>query len=74
VISGCTADASPSQSGMDSETFLKSHVGAVPCREGDSAENIFRKGAIAQLGERLNGIQEVGGSTPPGSTTVKSVT
>src|SRR5262249_4764991 len=24
-------------------------------------------GAIAQLGERLNGIQEVGGSTPPGS-------
>jgi hypothetical protein len=25
-------------------------------------------GAIAQLGERLNGIQEVGGSTPPGST------
>jgi len=22
-------------------------------------------GAIAQLGERLNGIQEVGGSTPP---------
>src|SRR5271167_1309501 len=27
-----------------------------------------RDGAIAQLGERLNGIQEVGGSTPPGST------
>ena len=27
------------------------------------------RGAIAQLGERLNGIQEVGGSTPPGSTT-----
>ena len=26
------------------------------------------KGAIAQLGERLNGIQEVGGSIPPGST------
>ncbi len=26
------------------------------------------EGAIAQLGERLNGIQEVGGSTPPGST------
>ena len=25
-------------------------------------------GAIAQLGERLNGIQEVGGSIPPGST------
>ena len=27
-----------------------------------------RQGAIAQLGERLNGIQEVGGSIPPGST------
>ena len=29
---------------------------------------IDQDGAIAQLGERLNGIQEVGGSTPPGST------
>jgi hypothetical protein len=28
----------------------------------------IRTGAIAQLGERLNGIQEVGGSIPPGST------
>src|SRR5215813_626961 len=28
-------------------------------------------GAIAQLGERLNGIQEVGGSTPPGSTSLR---
>jgi hypothetical protein len=28
------------------------------------------QGAIAQLGERLNGIQEVGGSTPPGSTSI----
>ena len=27
-----------------------------------------RFGAIAQLGERLNGIQEVGGSIPPSST------
>ena len=27
------------------------------------------KGAIAQLGERLHGMQEVGGSIPPGSTT-----
>jgi hypothetical protein len=25
-------------------------------------------GAIAQLGERLHGMQEVGGSSPPGST------
>ena len=27
-------------------------------------------GAIAQLGERLHGMQEVGGSIPPGSTTI----
>jgi hypothetical protein len=26
------------------------------------------RGAVAQLGERLNGIQEVGGSTPLSST------
>jgi hypothetical protein len=30
-------------------------------------------GAIAQLGERLNGIQEVGGSIPPGSTILLQV-
>ncbi len=29
----------------------------------------FTFGAIAQLGERLTGSQEVGGSSPPGSTT-----
>jgi hypothetical protein len=29
-------------------------------------------GAIAQLGERLHGMQEVGGSIPPGSTTLSS--
>ncbi len=28
-------------------------------------------GAIAQMGERLNGIQEVGGSIPPGSTNLQ---
>jgi hypothetical protein len=28
-------------------------------------------GAVAQLGERLNGIQEVGGSTPLGSTNLR---
>ena len=28
----------------------------------------FVIGAIAQLGERLHGMQEVGGSIPPGST------
>ena len=30
--------------------------------------NIYHSGAVAQLGERLNGIQEVGGSNPPSST------
>ena len=29
------------------------------------------KGAIAQLGERLHGMQEVGGSSPPSSTKIK---
>ena len=46
----------------------------------DSAKAMFRRGcpnaacdggAIAQLGERLNGIQEVGGSIPPGSTSLR---
>ena len=31
--------------------------------------HLFSGGAIAQLGERLHGMQEVGGSIPPGSTT-----
>ena len=30
----------------------------------------FTRGAVAQLGERLNGIQEVSGSIPLGSTTI----
>jgi hypothetical protein len=30
----------------------------------------FLDGAIAQLGERLRGTQEVGGSIPPGSTII----
>ena len=33
---------------------------------------VGRDGAIAQLGERLNGIQEVGGSIPPGSTSLRT--
>tara|TARA_B100000575_G_C23073798_1_gene618521 strand:+ start:87 stop:206 length:120 start_codon:yes stop_codon:yes gene_type:complete len=31
----------------------------------------FQEGAIAQLGERLDGIQDVGGSSPPSSTKFK---
>jgi hypothetical protein len=33
------------------------------------APRIFKNGAIAQLGERFNGIEEVVGSIPSGSTT-----
>jgi hypothetical protein len=43
-----------------------------PCSGGDAGGagvGIIRGGAIAQLGERLHGMQEVGGSSPPGSTT-----
>ena len=32
--------------------------------------NLESVGAIAQLGERLHGMQEVGGSIPPGSTNI----
>jgi hypothetical protein len=39
----------------------------VTSRTGTSRD-FSKKGAIAQLGERLNGIQEVRGSTPLGST------
>ena len=35
------------------------------CRKGLQFD---ARGAIAQLGERLHGMQEVGGSIPPGST------
>ena len=36
-----------------------------------SASLVDKFGAIAQLGERLRGTQEVGGSIPPGSTNIK---
>ena len=35
---------------------------------GGLSPEIAKNGAIAQLGERYNGIVEVGGSIPPGST------
>ena len=34
-------------------------------------EKIINSGPIAQLGARLNGIEKVGGSNPPGSTGLK---
>jgi hypothetical protein len=39
----------------------------------DPVLNSSLRGAVAQLGERLNGIQEVVGSTPIGSTKLPSV-
>ena len=42
--------------------------------DSETAPTISRfpaRGAIAQLGERLHGMQEVGGSIPPGSTTIR---
>jgi len=35
--------------------------------------NALLSGAIAQLGERLHGMQEVGGSIPPSSTAINSL-
>ena len=35
--------------------------------------DFVRRGAIAQLGERLHGMQEVGGSSPPGSTSLRLI-
>src|SRR4051812_4989003 len=50
-------------------------AGSVPAREGDPRTCTVRRGlpsaalgAIAQLGERLDRTQEVGGSSPPSST------
>lgn len=31
---------------------------------------VYRRGAVVQLGERMTGSHEVGGSTPPGSTKI----
>ena len=46
-----------------------------PRRAGGLVRRIRRLqqgyGAIAQLGERLHGMQEVGGSIPPGSTSLR---
>ena len=36
----------------------------------DSSVKLLRSGPVAQLGERLNGIQEVVGSIPIGSTEI----
>lgn len=48
-------------------------MSALSIRRGSLPARLHgRFGAIAQLVERLNGIQEVGGSIPPGSTSSAS--
>ena len=42
------------------------------CRCG-TCFRVMDNGAVAQLGERLNGIQEAGGSTPPSSTSFDGI-
>ena len=39
-------------------------------RIGSSLQRVIKSGAIAQLGERFNGIEEVVGSIPSGSTKI----
>jgi hypothetical protein len=43
-------------------------AGTARNKEIRSAKAGRKGGVIAQLGERFNGIEEVGGSIPPGST------
>ncbi len=47
------------------------YVTAANERRNAARDERDKSGAIAQLGERLLCKQEVGGSIPPGSTTVK---
>ena len=48
--------------------FLQDFCYDIPCAEADSVGQSGHHGGIAQLGERLNGIQEVSGSIPLIST------
>ena len=40
---------------------------------GEAPQSSRPRGAMAQLGERSHGMQEVGGSIPPSSTTIKMI-
>ena len=51
------------------DAFLqRSHKVSIYLLAVGALSTIAARGAIAQLGERLHGMQEVGGSIPPGST------
>ncbi len=43
------------------------------CFDKRKSKHLKLIGAIAQLGERLHGMQEVGGSIPPSSTTLNTL-
>ena len=58
---GCCGQPSSGQGAAGSLQFISSFG-------RDRGDTRVLRGAIAQLGERLNGIQEVRGSTPLGST------
>ena len=47
---------------------MLARVGYSGCKQPEMYQRHTQNGAIAQLGERLHGMQEVGGSIPPGST------
>ena len=51
---------------IDAELWFR----VMPARRFEARDS---EGAIAQLGERLHGMQEVGGSIPPGSTSLRSL-
>jgi hypothetical protein len=61
------------KNGVDGGGFLRSATGKMALAVGDLRAIIVRaaivNGVLAQLVERLNGIEEVRGSNPLGSTT-----
>jgi hypothetical protein len=77
---GLVSGANPAYTETSSETahlngfLLRPTLSAFKYHSKNGANDLLRiPGAIAQLGERLNGIQEVGGSIPPGSTKIRFV-
>ena len=59
---------SPISSARPSRRKRRPDASRAPHAFPKTRQRILRIGAIAQLGERLHGMQEVGGSIPPGST------
>ena len=55
---------------MQPHDLLRKRCDFAILRHEPSQDLSVRCGAVAQLGERFNGIEEVGGSSPPSSTTI----